>query len=249
MSATAYKEPLYYEIAFSFVDPKKQSVLFEKYIKKYSKTKVNTVLDIGCGPGLQLRELAERGYGAVGLDNSSQMLTYLRQQDPRIKTIKANMAQFRLSQKVDFTFNMMGTISYCRRNAEFLSHLDSLAKSLNKGGLYLIENFRLDWSDKLFKPQSWTIKRNGIKVKTNYSIKVKDHLNQLFDERMEMLVDDHGKKKRLTEYTTTKMIFPQELLELIKQNGKFEFIGWFERDRMKLLKKASNENVVLLRRK
>jgi len=245
MPATAYKEPLYYEIAFSFVDPKKQCDLFEKYIKKYSKTKVGKVLDIGCGPSLQLRELVNRGYKTIGLDNSSQMLKYLRDQDKRIKTVKADMNKFKLPQKVDFVFNMMGTISYC----DFSPHLDSVAGSLNKGGLYLIENFRLDWSDKLFKPQAWTMKRGRIKVKTSYSIKVQDHLSQSLDEQMEMLIDDHGKKKRLTEHVTTKMIFPQELLELIEQNGKFEFIDWFERDKMKKLTKASNENIVLLRQK
>ena len=245
MLATAYKEPLYYEIAFGFVDSKKQCDLFEKHIERYGKTKVNKVLDIGCGPSLQLRELAERGYETVGLDNSPQMLKYLRDQDDQIKTVKANMNKFKLSKKVDFAFNMMGTISYC----DLLPHLDSVAKSLNKGGLYLIENFRLDWSDKMFKPQTWIMKRDGIKVKTSYSIKVKDYLKQTLDERMEIQVDDHGKKKMLTEYTTTKMIFPQELLEMVEQNGKFEFLGWFERDKMKPLKKASNENIVLLRRK
>ncbi|MFH1314997.1 MAG: class I SAM-dependent methyltransferase [Candidatus Uhrbacteria bacterium] len=245
MPATAYKEPLYYEIAFGFVNSKKQCDLFEKYIEKYSRTKVNKVLDIGCGPSLQLRELAERGYDAIGLDNSSQMLRYLREQDQRIKTVKADMNKFILPQKVDFAFNMMGTISYC----DLLPHLDSLARSLNKGGLYLIENFRLDWSDNLFKPQSWTMKQDGIKVKTSYSISVQDYLNQLLDERMEMQVDDHGQIKTLNERTTTKMIFPQELLGLIKQNGKFEFIDWFERDKIKKLTKASNENVILLRRK
>lgn len=244
MPATVYKKPLYYEIAFSFVDSKKQCVLFEKYIKKYSKTKVSTVLDIGCGPSLQLRELVNRGYKTIGLDNSPQMLKYLQEQNCRIKAVKADMNKFKLPQKVDFAFNMMGTISYC----DLLTHLDSVARPLNKGGLYLIENFRLDWSDKLFKPQSWTMKRQGIKVKTSYSIKVKDYLEQTLEESMEMLVDDHGKKRKLTEKVTTKMVFSQELLELIKQNNKFEFVGWFERDKTKPLDKASNENMVILRK-
>jgi SAM-dependent methyltransferase len=74
----AYKQPLYYEIAFGFVNPKEQVDNFEKLIKKFSKVEVNRFLDIACGPSLQLREIARRGYEAVGLDSSSQMLNYLK---------------------------------------------------------------------------------------------------------------------------------------------------------------------------
>ena len=63
-----YTKPLYYEIAFSFVNPQKQADLFEEFIRKYSRIEVERFLDLGCGPALQLRELAKRGYEAVGLD-------------------------------------------------------------------------------------------------------------------------------------------------------------------------------------
>lgn len=61
MKSQIYDQAKYYEIAFSFIDAKKQGDLFEQLIKKYSKTKVKTVLDLGCGTALQLRELARRG--------------------------------------------------------------------------------------------------------------------------------------------------------------------------------------------
>jgi len=63
-----YKHPRYYEIAFSFFDPKQQVDCFEEIIAKFSKVKVKRFLDIACGPSLQLREIAKRGYEAVGLD-------------------------------------------------------------------------------------------------------------------------------------------------------------------------------------
>lgn len=52
-----YKHPLYYEIAFSFFDVKKQIDTFEELMKKLSKVKVNRCLDVACGPSLQLREI------------------------------------------------------------------------------------------------------------------------------------------------------------------------------------------------
>ena len=57
-----YKMPLYYEVAFGFVDVKKQLALFEEFIERKSKIEVKRFLDIGCGPSRQLRELAKRGH-------------------------------------------------------------------------------------------------------------------------------------------------------------------------------------------
>ncbi len=249
-----YDNPLYYEIAFSFVDTKKQCDLLESFIKKYSKRKVRRVLDIGCGPSMQLRELARRGYACAGLDASKEMLLYLKQkaeaESVRVETIKADMIHFRLRKKADFAFVLMGTISYVKSNEDFPSHLDSVAASLNRGGLYLIENFRLDWaSDKLFRPQRWTMRKDGISVKTEYRITLKDALEQTLHEEMKLEVNDKGKIVTLKENADTKIIFPQELLELIKISGKFEFLGWFERSSLRLLRHASNNNIVLLRRK
>lgn len=77
---TICNKPLYYEIAFDFVDIKKQVQLFEKLIKKYSKLNkpAKRVLDICCGPSLQLRYLAKQGYECYGLDSSRSMLKHLR---------------------------------------------------------------------------------------------------------------------------------------------------------------------------
>lgn len=245
-----YNEPLYYEIAFSFVDARKQVDLFEKFIKEYSKVKVKRVLDIACGPSLQLRELGKRNYEVVGLDLSSQMLNYLKQkakeEGVKIETIKADMMNFKMKKKADFAFIMMGSFRF-QNNEELLGHLDCVANSLKKGGLYLIENLELDWLS--FKPQSWVMKRDGIEVKTTYKLKRKDPISQTSEENLTLEVNDHGKKLRFVEKGIMKHVFPQEFLTLVKLNNEFEFLGWFERFKFKKLKKGSMDNIVLLRTK
>jgi hypothetical protein len=54
-----YDQPLYYEIAFSYQDVKRQVDFFEEVARKYSKVPVRRFLDIACGPSPQLRELAK----------------------------------------------------------------------------------------------------------------------------------------------------------------------------------------------
>jgi SAM-dependent methyltransferase len=184
MQSQIYNQPKYYEIAFSFVDPEKQVKLFEKFIKKYSKIKVKKVLDIACGPALQLREFSRKKYISVGIDSNPQMINYLNDissKEAKINVIKANMNKFRLKDKVDFSYIMMGSIIYAKNNEMFLSHLNSVADSLKSGGLYLIENMAMNWSDpKFLKSQSWVMKKRALELKRLIKLPRKTRFNKLF---------------------------------------------------------------------
>ena len=254
MKSQIYNQAKYYEIAFSFIDPKKQGDLFEEFIKKYSKLKVETVLDLACGTALQLREMARRKYKTIGLDSSFKMLEYLKNEAEKekfeIETIKADMNNFQLKQKVDFAYIMMGSIVYTKNNTLFLSHLDSVASTLNSGGLYLIENLTFNWADpKFWKKQSWTMRRGKTKVKTIFQQIPKDLLLQKTIQTIKFEVDDDGKKFEFINEEELKIVSPEEFKLLVEKNGKFEFIGFFERYSTKPLKKISSDNIAILRRK
>ena len=255
---SVYRHPLYYEIAFSFFDVKKQIDTFEAIIERFSKIRVKRFLDVACGPSLQLRELARRGYEVVGLDNVPEMLAYLgdraKEEGFRIETIQADMCAFRLSGKVDFAFVMMGSL-VTDSDEKLLSHLDSVAAILRSGGLYLIQNQTVNWMH--MDTQKWTMERNGIAVNTTFNTRRKDVLNQMYTQKLTMEVNDHGKTIRVESVQDLKFVFPQEFKTLISLNGKFEFLGWWEGTEStwfldKPLEKAkspSNFNIVLLRRK
>lgn len=258
-SMEIYKHPLYYEIAFSFFDPREQIDTFERIIKKFSKVKVRRFLDIGCGPSLQLREIAKRGYKAIGLDLRPEMLSYLekkaREEGITIKTVLTDMTDFRLKEKVDFAFIMMGSL-VAESNEQFLSHLDSVAASLKQGGLYFIQNWGVDWTKSI--KQNWTMEREGIVVETTFEFQPGNILSQIGTEKITLDVNDHGhRRKYVQKGRDLKIIFPQEFKTLIRLNGKFEFLGWREGtestwylDRpLEKAKTLSNINMVLLRRK
>ncbi len=254
MKSQIYNQAKYYEIAFSFIDPKKQGKLFEQFVKKYGKLKVHTVLDLGCGIALQLREMAKRGYSSIGLDASDKMLDYLKhkslEEGLEIETVKADMNKFKLKQKVDFAYIMMGSIVYTKNNDLFLSHLDSVANCLNSGGLYLIENLHINWADpKFWKPQVWTMRKGKIKIKTTYLLIPKNLLSQTVKQTIKIEVDDNGSKIELFDEDELKIIAPEEFKLLVEKNGKFNFIGFFERETVKRLEKISSNNIALLRRK
>lgn len=248
-----YDEPVYYEIAFSFVDIPRQIDLIEKFIHKYSNIPVRRILDIGCGPSQQLREFTRRGYEAVGLDRSPQMLAYLKEKTRevggRVETVQADMTDFSLDRPVDIALIFMGTIGQIGSREDLLFHLDSVARSLKCGGLYIIENLCINWhSPDYFGSQTWSMERDGVCIETSYSVELADSLNQMLRETLRLDVDDHGEKKSFEETSEVRAFFPQEFVTLVEINDMFEFLGYFERSSTKRLAEALRDNIVLLRR-
>ena len=71
-------------------------------------------------------------------------------------------------------------------------------------------------------------------------------------ERIILEVIEERKVKVFKTEKVGKLIFPQEFLELLDRNGKFEFIGWFNNyDLEQPLEKAEkfNRPTTLLRRR
>lgn len=254
MKSQIYKQAHYYEIAFSFVDVRKQVDLFEKMIKKYSGIPVISVLDIACGTALQLEEMARRGYRAIGVDGSEHMLHYLQkksaEQGLTISVAHADMNDFTLSEPVDFAYIMMGSIIYTRTVMGFLAHMDAVAKNMRSGGLYVIENVALNWADpKFWKKQRWTMRRGGITVTTTYQMTPKNLLTQTAVQTITLEVDDHGTKKIIHDRDVVRLFAPDEFRLLAEHSGAFEFLGFFERYAMKKLTHVSPENLIVLRKR
>ncbi|MGB9671726.1 MAG: hypothetical protein ACPL0C_05565 [Candidatus Bathyarchaeales archaeon] len=176
------------------------------------------------------------------------------EEEVKIETVQADMRNFILRKKVDFAFIMMGSFSF-KSNEELLNHLHSMAYSFKKGALYLIQNMAVDWTKNV--EQSWTMERNGIKVRVTYTTRLKDILNQIYIEKIAMEVDDHGKQLKLEGEENLKFVFPQEFKALVKLDGKFEFLGWWEGTEstwhiekpLEKAEKLTNINMALLRRK
>jgi len=255
MASAVYEQARYYEIAFSFVDvPEQIGGVFEALISRHSRIPVHSVLDVCCGPARQLRELARRGYGATGLDVSPAMLEYAQAQARReqvtVETVEADMRDFRLSHSVDFAYILMGSIVYLGSNEALLSHLSSMASTLNPGGLYLIENVVADWTDpRTYEPESWEMAAEGVTVTTTYQIRPADPLRQTVHQTLDLRVNDGGVERQFTEHCELKLFFPEELRSIVELHGAFEFLGYFERYGPQPLARFSRDHNVLLRRR
>jgi len=250
-----YDYPKYYEIAFSFRDIAYEVDVFEECFKRFSRTPVKLVLELGCGNSPHMEELIKRGYKYYGLDLSRAMLEYSRKKALRlgeeVNLIYGDMLDFSLETKIDFMFVLLGSL--CAKNtSELLTHFNSVARVLKKGGLYL-----LDWCVHYDPPwgsegkSSWEMESEGVQVKTTVSWKVISRVEQAFEETILFEVNDNGKKMNITGKEPKRAIYPQEFLLLISQLADFEFVGWWNNwDLQKPLEEESkiDRPIALLRR-
>ena len=230
--SNCYDYPGYYDIAFAFRNISQEVDIIEKTIKKYARCDINKFLELACGPSPHMIELSTRGYKFTGLDTNENMLEYCRDKARKASVqaefVTGSMTNFRLQEKVDYVFIALGSL-YATSTNEIDSHFDSVANALNIGGLFL-----LDWCVQ-FEPaqlfsesgQSWEVIQDQTQIKTTLKRKPLNNVEQLFEERLDMVVKDGIETRILKSHSTKRAIYPQEFLLLVANRPDFEFIGWW----------------------
>jgi len=114
---------------------RKESQLFARLIKKYTKIKVRTLLDMGCGGGKNAFHL-KRHFKVTGIDISKPMLANAMKQNLNCKFHPADMRNFDLKQQFDSVF-INDSITYMTTKSDLLKVFRSAYKHLKAGGVMI----------------------------------------------------------------------------------------------------------------
>jgi SAM-dependent methyltransferase len=248
----AYQYPHYYEIALAPSDIRREIGFFEAAIDKFSKTSVCRVFELAAGTAPYLEEWHKRGYAYCGLDLSPAMIEFGRDKARRLgidaSFVVGDMRDLdRGLGPFDLVYVLLGSL-YVRSNREFLDHLDCVAGLLPPGGLYLLDSFV--WF-RIFHDyrKSWTRRKGGISVHTQYRAELLDPIAQSYNECLTFTVDDHGKAVTITGRVPAKVFFPQEFLCLVELSKRFEFVGWYNDFSFTAALKPDGRHLTILRRR
>lgn len=250
-----YDNPDYYDLAFSWRDIGKEVDLFEECFARYSRVPVRRVLELASGTSPHIQELSNRGYFYTGLDINKAMLQWSEAKARKLGIeadfIEADMADFNLSEPVDFVFTMCGSL-YTKSTHEFTSHLEAVARALRPGGLYLLDwciNF--EWNRPRGE-QRWKMKRRGVEIKVRFIEEVINPASQIARHRLTGDLRDRGREHHFESTDTVRVILPQEFLLHLEKCGKFEYIGWWNNwdlERPMEKEESANRPITLIRRK
>ncbi len=255
-----YDYPKYYEMIFGERNIRQEVGFLVTLIKKYSKIKVSSVLDIACGSGIQIVELAKLGFKVAGLDSSPKMIEELkrnmRTKPNFIAAYREDMSSFTLPRKFDSCICMLNSLEILIKNKQFISHFESVAKCLKPGGVYIIELDNPAFILSLPSPGAGIkeyrkgIKRGEIEIDVVYRRFPFDLLRFVEKNELILNINDKGKKLRIVDDSPVRRLTPSDINLFVKLNKKFELVtllGGFDFNTT-INNKSSKKMIVVLRR-
>lgn len=94
-------------------------------------------VDLGCGNGCLTEKLAEKGYTALGVDASEEMIEEAKKLHPDFEFLKADAAKFRLEEKADVIFS--NAVLHWIDADKQEETAKNIFSQLKKGGVFVCE--------------------------------------------------------------------------------------------------------------
>lgn len=251
-----YDYPKYYEIVFGNRNFKKECKFIQRLLKKYSKIKVSSVLDLACGTGMHMVELAKLKYKIAGLDISDKMLEEANKRlenNPKlIKLYKNDMASFRLDKKFDACICMVNSLEILNKDTEFISNFNSVADALNAGGLYIIEldNPSLIKRNNQVKEYKKTIKKGKITINLIYKKYPFDYKSKLEKNELILDINEDGKRLKIVDNSPVKRLTMEDINYFVNKTKRFEIMNVISDFNLNLkVKDKSSKRIIVVLRK
>ena len=121
-----------------------------------SKLKKNTrILDLCCGTGQLSQKLNALGYHVTGIDGSSAMLEYARENAPGVELFQKDARDFKLPHKYHAVVSVFDSLNHVMMLRELTEVFHSVYRVLRTGGLFLIDlntepGYLYEWSGSHF---------------------------------------------------------------------------------------------------
>lgn len=132
----------YYDLLYRDKDYKKEADYVDSLIKRYSRKRNRTLLDVGCGTGGHAIWFAKKGYRVFGIDKSREMISVAREKlsgDNRAEFKPLDAERFSLRRKFDNVVSLFHVMSYLTANKAFMTSLENIRGHLEKNGLFIFD--------------------------------------------------------------------------------------------------------------
>jgi len=250
-----YDYPDLYEMGFLKETPK-EAVFLGDVFKKYVPFPVNRVLELGCGSGRLICEMAEHGFAMTGLDLNTKALDYCKKKLKKKKKIAdlvvGDMTNFSFDQPFDAAVNAINTFRHLETEEAALFHLQCVAKHLKPGGVFVLSLHLLPPDGDLWGTERWSAKDGDLSVSYALTVVETSMKTRLEKLRISMLVKNKGEAMRLSDHITLRIYTAKQLKSLLAKATQFKLIGvhdfWCDIESTQKLNGESIDTVLILQR-
>ncbi|MGH8901030.1 MAG: class I SAM-dependent methyltransferase [Egibacteraceae bacterium] len=193
----------------------------EELIDRHGPAAARTVLDFGCGTGLDLAYLAER-FEVVGVDLQPRMIDYARQVRPHLDLRVGDMRDFRLGHSVDAITCLGNTLAYLHRNTELWAAFATFAAHARPGTV-LILTTAVSVTRAMAAPRPFRVDVADLHVEVTVSYEW--HLRTQIETMHRHWAFDDGRQAH--DRIRRRVIFPRELESYLSLAG-FELAELFD---------------------
>jgi len=195
-----YADPEAYDIAFGW-DSFGETAGCVRVAAELLGRPVRRALEVGCGTGRVLRDLAKLGVDAVGLDLEPALLRQARRRMRELslsaELIEADMRDFTLDQPVDVALSPINGIGYLTEPDDLARHLAAVAANLADGGVYVIETNFGPIEPRFFgKGEPWTFERAGTRVMADWRLLEADAETGLVTNEATLIIQRPGQPEQ-----------------------------------------------------
>ncbi len=183
------------------------------------------ILDLGCGPGLYTKRLANLGYDVTGIDYSKRSIAYAQSQDSKTKYIYASYLDIDYFEEFDLII-----LIYCDYGALIPSEQEHLLKKIYKAlkpnGRFIFDVFSSACYLKRTESKTWSFHKDG----GYWSPRQYACLNAEYKyENNRAIVSQHVvvDNKTINEYLLWDRFYTRETLEAEVSSFGFKLINLF----------------------
>lgn len=235
MGEELYEHPEYYDIAFSW-DIGPEIEFFGRVFREHVPFEVRDILEPCCGTGRFLLAFPRHGYSVTGYDVNPRVVQYARRMigergDPAMAHAEVgDMISARYDRAFHAALNSINSLGYLHSDDDIVGHFANTGVSLKPGGVYIV-HVSCAWDGEPdLDHNSWEMERDGVRVKTTWTIEREDRLAKLSHQLCAMEIDDHGEKSALVDRHVLRLWLYDDLRNLVERSGSLRLIAVYSED-------------------
>ena len=250
-----YDYPQLYELGFLKETPK-ESKFCEDVFQKYVPFPVHTVLELGCGSGRLVCDMATRGFSMTGLDLNPTALEYCKKKLKKLgvkgNTVVGDMTNFKFDQPFDAAVNSINTFRHLESEEAALAHLDCVAEHLKPGGVFVLSLHLLPVDGDLWGTERWAANDENLSVYYALTVVETSMKTRLEKLRISMLVKKKDESFRLSDHITLRIYTAPQLKSLLAKSKKLKLIAvhdfWYDIESTQKLNGEAVDSILILQR-